>query len=235
MTIETTLRSRRAMLGAGLGALAATVGGALGGSHSATATHLGDVQLGHYNAAAAETTIKNTANHGNALVGIGTGLGAGFWGQSDYGEGVLGESDSAPGVIGSSESDNGVYGHSNAPLGSGVYGANNSDGYGVAGRTASPLRAATLGDNTGSGPGVLGESAAGTGVVGVSHGIGAIAVKGQSDLGRGGQFSGKKAQLRLQPSTDATHPASGAKGDLFVDASGRLWFCKGATTWRQIA
>jgi hypothetical protein len=26
-----------------------------------------------------------------------------------------------------------------------------------------------------------------------------------------------------------------AAGDLFLDKSKRLWFCKGATTWKQIA
>ena len=28
---------------------------------------------------------------------------------------------------------------------------------------------------------------------------------------------------------------SGAIGDLFVDRGGRLWFCKGGTTWKQLA
>jgi hypothetical protein len=43
------------------------------------------------------------------------------------------------------------------------------------------------------------------------------------------------AQLRLQPSTLATHPASGAAGDLVVDVNKRLWFCKGGTVWVQLA
>ena len=54
------------------------------------------------------------------------------------------------------------------------------------------------------------------------------------DLGRGGVFSGKAAQLMLGP-VSATHPVSGQMGDLFADTSGRLWFCKGGTTWKQIA
>jgi hypothetical protein len=32
-----------------------------------------------------------------------------------------------------------------------------------------------------------------------------------------------------------SHPGSGAKGDLFVDTSGRLWFCKGGMSWKQLA
>jgi hypothetical protein len=46
---------------------------------------------------------------------------------------------------------------------------------------------------------------------------------------------GQDAQARLVPSASATHPARGTAGDLFVDSSKRLWFCKGASTWRQIA
>jgi hypothetical protein len=32
-----------------------------------------------------------------------------------------------------------------------------------------------------------------------------------------------------------SHPHSGSKGDFLVDKSARLWFCKGGTTWKQIA
>jgi hypothetical protein len=63
----------------------------------------------------------------------------------------------------------------------------------------------------------------------------AVGVRGESTVGRGGRFRGNKAQIRLDPSSAATHPSSGAKGDLFVDASGRLWFCKGSTNWVQLA
>jgi hypothetical protein len=60
-------------------------------------------------------------------------------------------------------------------------------------------------------------------------------VRGESAKGRGGLFKGRKAQLRLQPSTASSHPSSGAMGDLFVDKRGRLWFCKGGKAWRQLA
>jgi hypothetical protein len=102
----------------------------------------------------------------SAVVGENTGGG---------GYGVVGRTNAElkPGVWGDNIGrGNGVYGLSNGPLASGVYGSNSSDGYGVAGRTGSSVRAGTLGDNTGSGPGVTGESAAGTGVLGVSHGAG---------------------------------------------------------------
>jgi hypothetical protein len=60
-------------------------------------------------------------------------------------------------------------------------------------------------------------------------------VFGYAEKGRGGVFAGSTAQLRLMPSSAATHPRSGSAGDLFLDASKRLWFCKGGSTWKQIA
>jgi hypothetical protein len=47
-------------------------------------------------------------------------------------------------------------------------------------------------------------------------------------------FSGKLAQVRLLPSGAASHPSSGALGDLFLDKVKRLWFCKGGTGCKQI-
>ena len=76
---------------------------------------------------------------------------------------------------------------------------------------------------------------AGTGssVYGSTAGKGA-GIEGKSNLGRGGQFTGRLAQVRLLPGTGA-HPASGSTGDLFVDNHGNLWFCKGGTSWKQLA
>jgi len=57
-----------------------------------------------------------------------------------------------------------------------------------------------------------------------------------SASGRGGEFSGLQAQLRLMPGSGAqTHPATGKRGDLFVDGKGRLWYCRGKTNWKQLA
>jgi hypothetical protein len=140
------------------------------------------------------------------------------------------------GVFARSGTGNAVYARTSSHDASGVYGENVQDGYGVAGRTGSGSKPATLGDNTGAGRGVLGVSAAGAGVAGLSHGIDARGngVEGRSDAGRGGRFSGKKAQIKLDPSTAATHPASGAVGDIFLDASKRLWLCKGGTSWVRL-
>jgi hypothetical protein len=52
---------------------------------------------------------------------------------------------------------------------------------------------------------------------------------------RGATLVSNVAQLRLVPGSLATHPASGAAGDLYVDNTNRLWFCKGTTNWHQVA
>jgi len=75
--------------------------------------------------------------------------------------------------------------------------------------TAAPVVAAA---NTNAGPGVHGTSTA----------------------GRGGIFAGGAAQIQLAPA-GATHPKTGQRGDLYADNAGRLWYCKGSTTWHQIA
>jgi hypothetical protein len=96
----------------------------------------------------------------------------------------------------------------------GVYGAARADGSGVRGRGAIGVE--------GVGP---------TGVRGVGEGGPGISATGQ----RGGVLAGDVAQLRLEPAAAATHPALGETGDLFVDASGRLWFCRGGSDWHQVA
>ena len=63
-------------------------------------------------------------------------------------------------------------------------------------------------------------------------------VQAESTNGRGGTFAGKPAQIQLLPGTGAKHPAGAKAGDLCVDKTARLWFCKagGATaTWVMIA
>src|SRR5207247_201184 len=99
---------------------------------------------------------------------------------------------------------------------------------------AAPARTGVFGvanQNAGA-IGVKGQTTLGHGVHGAATtGIG---VMGRADSGRGGQFKGGAAQLRLVPSTAATHPDSGQAGDLFLDKSHRLWLCKGGTTWVKL-
>jgi hypothetical protein len=59
-----------------------------------------------------------------------------------------------------------------------------------------------------------------------------------STSGRGGTFQGPVAAARLMPGKLATYPKAGSIGDLYVDTTGRLWFCKktgNPATWKQIA
>ena len=97
------------------------------------------------------------------------------------------------------------------------------------------------GRGEGSGNGVWGQVTDPThtqsAVFGTTEGTGA-AIHGVSSLGRGGVFWGKKAQVRLLASTATTKPLKGLRGDLFVDSSGRLWYCKtgnSLTGWKQLA
>jgi hypothetical protein len=116
-------------------------------------------------------------------------------------------------------------------------------GYGVYSSIANPANSqpAVYGETNGKGPAVRGvqSSKAGSAVSGqVSNAKNAsAAVLGTgSSTGRGGQFAGGVAQVRLVPG--GTRPTSGQTGDLFVDASGHLHYCKagGSTaTWVQLA
>jgi hypothetical protein len=59
-----------------------------------------------------------------------------------------------------------------------------------------------------------------TGILGAaSQDANAVGVRGVSESGRGGVFTGGVAQVRLAPTTAAIHPASGRPGDLFFDKS----------------
>jgi hypothetical protein len=74
-------------------------------------------------------------------------------------------------------------------------------------------------------------------IIGTTEGNGP-AIEGTSILGRGGVFKGKKAAVRLVASSAANKPSTGTRGDLFVDSTGRLSYCKtsGSTTgWKQLA
>ena len=191
----------------------------------------------------------------------GSGAGIGLFGSSSLGHGVEGHSDSGAGVVGFTSSGYGVYGISDSSValrgssgsGYGVYGISESSdalrgisgsGYGVNGESYATDQPASVGTSHGNSTGVLGHSGFGappaspakTGVYGyAAQDAGSVGVRGTAPAGRGGIFKGGAAQLKLSPSAAASHPASGQKGDLFVDTSGRLWFCKGGTTWKQLA
>ena len=148
--------------------------------------------------------------------------GIGVVGLSATGPGVVGSSPSGPGVVGSSASGAGVEGTSSTQTG--VFAAS---GNGVGAQVQSDNNQAlwakiTLSTNA--------KAAVRAETPGAGAGINAT-----SALGVGGVFAGKTAQIQLVPSFAKSHPASGAAGQLFVDHSNRLWFCKGGTKWHQLA
>ena len=73
------------------------------------------------------------------------------------------------------------------------------------------------------------------GVVATTNGTGSALCGNGGAHARGATLVSNVAQMRLAPGTSATHPASGAAGDLFVDSAKRLWFCKGTSNWHQLA
>jgi hypothetical protein len=192
-------------------------------------------------AKAANEMIMDTQNNGGAIStdifsnaadytfgGENVASGAGLSGYGFGGYGVIGESNQSEAIWGESHANDqtSIHGLKDATTGAAVKGENSleSNGY-----------AAVYGLTNGSGPGTLGENtAAGNGASGVAHGMGS-GIYGQSANGRGGRFAGKLAQIKLDPARTTTHPSSGQRGDLFVDNSGRLWFCKGGLTWKQLA
>ena len=107
-----------------------------------------------------------------------------------------------------------------------MYGASSS-GIGVNGSGGAGSGGAVKATNTGSGPAIHA----------TSTGPGP-AVQANSTSGRGGMFTaGTVAQIQLVPGTQASHPKGGKAGDLYVDKSARLWFCKVSgtpATWAQV-
>ena len=132
------MTTRRTLLGAGLGALLATIATALGRPQAAQAIDYEAVYVGRDLTATVPTTIQNQVNNNDIIVaksvglGAGTGGGAAIHGDSESGRGVWGTSRGGHGVQGRSDSSLGVYGYSNT--GNGVHGYSGA-GDGVSGYT----------------------------------------------------------------------------------------------------
>ena len=107
MAVDTVVRSRRAILMGAIGAVAATVGSALGRPAEVRAGVDGDVVIGVMNTSPTPTQIENSSIEGAALIGHGydqTGSGLKGYGPSS---GVRGESPGA-GVYGKTTTGRGV-------------------------------------------------------------------------------------------------------------------------------
>lgn len=154
---------------------------------------------------------------GYAVAGMGTSERAtGVGGFSDRGIGVEGRSDYGNGVVGT------CYRASDTRRTAGVYGVIEEQSY----LGLDMIRAAAVTGDSLNHIGVQGVSANGNGVVGTS------------ESARGGVFSGAAAAMRLSPGARATPPAAGETGDLYVDSTGRLWYCRqggGTANWVTLA
>ena len=163
--------------------------------------------------------LTNTTSSGHGLFAEARGTGHAVWASKGSPEELPNSKGHA--VLATQNSTTGTY--------AAVLGVTRGGGAGVQGR------------GEGAGYGVWGEIAdsakAQSAVLGSTEGAGA-GVEGNSVLGRGGVFKGKRAQVRLFPSTATTKPATGNRGDLFVDVTGRLWYCRksaSTTGWVRLA
>jgi hypothetical protein len=200
---------RRAATATAAGAAVAASGSLLlsGPAEAAGSLTLGD----NTNAASAPTGLA--VSDGNPSYGLGV---------TDHGLNTLPDTATFIGHANASY-NNAILGFHEARQGIGVMGiAGGADATGVQGTAHATGSVGVRGD-VHDGAGVFGTATSGVGVVGFAS------------PGRGGEFVGKAAQVRLVPSTATTHPKHGQVGDLFVDKSGRLWFCKGVATWKQLA
>jgi hypothetical protein len=215
--------------------------GVLGYSYSGTgvvASTLGNAGYG-VDATGPFVAIRGTSTETGTTSGSGVGVfgtsaspdGTGVDGRSpnigvhggSAGIAVFGEATgSGIGVLGNSVSGRAVVGIASAATGKNV---------GVAGESFSTQGTGARGWAAGGSTGVFGYSGSTLPSSVPTH----TGVYGAAIGGRGGAFAGDHAQVRLIPSTASSHPKSGVRGDLFVDKSGRLWFCKGGTSWRLIA
>jgi hypothetical protein len=198
--------------------------------------------------------ITDTNSQGVAILAISDGVANGVVGA------VTNPDSTGAGVAGFGVAGGGVIGKSTG-IGPGVLGVPAGTGPGVSGWSSSGADGMeAINDDTGralyshidsttnskqsvyaltigTGNAVLGtishSTSSASAIKGTTNGKGA-AVEGASHAGPGGKFSGS-VQVLLVPSASSTHPSSSARGVLFVDHGGRLWFCKGGTSWRQLA
>jgi hypothetical protein len=220
--------SRRRLLRSLAAAAAAGVAAAAAAPRAAFAGSDGDVVLGAPNAAGPdETSIGSEARNTLALYNFAYGRALyAYGGDSNTAITAVGD---YQGLYAKSKYSNAVEGHIQNPDNpfSAVYGVSTTkSGNGVFGEV---VRAG------GTGSGVLAiHNGIGSAVLGIHREAG-NAITGSSAKGRGGEFSGNRAQVRLKPGSGASHPPSGKVGDLYVDKNERLWFCKGGATWVQLA
>jgi len=246
-----TRRAALAKLGgaAAAGAAAAAVGGAL--APQAADADTGTMEYGVGNNAGDSSTGLLSSNPSfvfqglNTVTSVPSGQHAdGLRGFSSAGagvEGINGDSSAPdtplqPGVLGRSTGQPGVMGLSTNSVG--VFGTSlNATAMQAAAGRFTAMYGLSIGPSGGSGyAGVVGDSNGNAGVAGFTSAASRAAGEFTHTAGgRGGLFTGGKAQVRLVPGTAGTHPSGGSAGDLYVDSAHRLWFCKGSGKWVQLA
>jgi hypothetical protein len=220
-----------------LGGVAAVAGATLsvlGGSDAAGAA-TGTMRYGATNAAGPTGTRLTSSNVHDALHVTNGGLGDGIVGEATNtfgtGAGVAGSGVGGAGVSGTTRGD--------GPALRAIV-ARGARGSAVQAWTTEPDNAAPtidarqLGTAGGLFAHIDNDANTSYSVLGRTAGRGP-GVEGTSAQGVGGRFAGATAQLQLIPSSAPVHPARGSAGDLFLDRSHRLWFCKGGADWRQLA
>jgi hypothetical protein len=243
----------------GVAALAGTAV-ALVGAKAAGAATSGVMHFGASNGSGTANTSLTSSNTKFTLQVSNTGLGHGIVGNASNrdgrGYGVFGTGDGGAGVAGGTRGEGpGVRAYAEPGAGGSALqaltleGQNGSPtisahqigrGHGVYSHIENETNAsrALYGSTSGVGHAVMGsivnaQSAAAAAKVttwGTGAGLEALSAKGV-----GATFTGKTAQVQLTPSPDSSHPSSGRAGQLFVDSSKRLWFCRVGTDWRQLA
>ncbi|MGI8682409.1 MAG: hypothetical protein ACR2JO_09865 [Mycobacteriales bacterium] len=214
------------------GGLGLSAAGSLMAARPAAAS-TGTMQYGTQNDAGADLTNLVSSSNAWTLLAQNTGTGPGVYGDGTGGPGLFGESIDSNAVMGriqkSSNPFNALYG-TTVGSGSGVFGESNSTSL------STGTGNGVLGIARGKGNSVYGYKPAGTpGDAVVGFAASGRGVFGLSTSGRGLVGQGKPAQLQLVASPALAHPTNGLRGDFFVDKSGRLWFCKGGTSWKQLA
>jgi hypothetical protein len=199
MSIDPTLpQSRRAILAASLGGIAALAAKAALGPTQALAGNGDTVRLGMSNIQSVTTSIQDTTSGFDVLTLYSDGGQATLRSAANVGAGIVATSVHGEGVAATSTFDNGVHGSSGNAARSGVWGANSSGGYGVSGSTGGSTAAGVWGSNSAGGQGVRGTSISGDGVRGTAKtGVGvratadpaavALRVDGRAQFQRSGR------------------------------------------------
>ena len=194
--------TRRTLLGAGLGALVATVAAALGHPQVARGADGDPMALGQAMVASVPTSITNGLNGNNVFVAQ-SGDGNALAGLSSNAYGVAGFSKNSTGVNGQSTNKDGIVGTAAGP-GNGVKGVSDN-GIGVQGRS-----------NSAAGKGIYGFNSAGPAIYAYSGGSHAVWGYTDAQIDEGAAV----AALRGQAHTDHTFGAFAE--NLIVGTKGTL-------------